>query len=43
MGLKLANGLEVKSNISSGFLGHDFLHDVHTYMVYTGNNKGDIA
>ena len=35
---------EVKSNIASGFIDHDFLlYDGNTYWVSTGNNKADIA
>ena len=34
---------EVKSNITCGFLGHDFLYDGSIYWVSTGNNKADIA
>ena len=37
---------QVKSNIFSGFLGHNFPYDGNTYCIYwicTGNNKGDIA
>ena len=32
----------VKSNITSGFLEHDFLYDGNIYWVSTGNNKTDI-
>ena len=34
---------QVKSNITSGFLDHDFLYDGNTYWVFTGNNKADTA
>ena len=34
---------EVKSNIASGFIDHDFLYDGNTYWVSTGNNKADMA
>ena len=32
---------EVKSNITRGFLDHDFLYHGNTYWVSTGNNKAD--